>query len=85
MPEVRVKRLPRSGTTLREEQVMVIDLDDQQRTALTELVDRRLVDLPVEIRHTDNRGLRQVLRDERELLLSVVRVLSPPSAQASGQ
>jgi hypothetical protein len=62
---------------------MIIDLDDAQQAVLCELIARRLSNLSSEIRHTDNRELRQGLRDERELLQSLVAVLSPPSGLAS--
>ena len=64
---------------------MVIDLDDEQRAVLADLIDRRLSNLPVEIRHTDHRELRQGLRAERDLLVELGRTLSPPVALASGQ
>jgi hypothetical protein len=84
MPQVRAAR-PWTAQDLQEEHAMVFDLDDAQRAVLSQLIDHRLANLPVEIRHTDNRELRQVLRDERELLLSVVRDLSLPVAQAAGE
>lgn len=54
---------------------MVIELDDNQRSALYDLVDWRLSNLSTEIRHTDNRDLRRGLRQERELLSPLRDVL----------
>lgn len=64
---------------------MIIDLDDAQHTVLCDLIAWRLSNLSSAIRHTDNRGMRQELRDEREVLKSLVVLLSPPSGPASGQ
>lgn len=63
---------------------MIIELDDEQQEVLLDVINSRLGNLPAEIRHTDNREFRQGLRDERELLLSVLHALSPSAAQASG-
>lgn len=64
---------------------MIIDLDDAQQAELCDLIAWRLSNLSSEIRHTDNRELRQGLRDEREVLQSLVALLSPSSGLASGQ
>lgn len=64
---------------------MRINIDDEQQAVLLDLINSRLSNLPAEIRHTDNPEFRQGLRDERELLLSVVQALSPTAARASGQ
>lgn len=47
---------------------MVIEIDEQQRSVLADLVDVRLSNLSSEVRHTDNPHVRQSLRDEREAL-----------------
>lgn len=63
---------------------MVIELDDEQRNALYDLVDWRLSNLSTEIRHTDNRDLRRGLRQERELLSPLRDVLLTSSRSAAG-
>jgi hypothetical protein len=63
---------------------VVIELDDEQRNALYDLVDWRLSNLSTEIRHTDNRDLRRGLRQERELLAPLRDVLLTSSRSATG-
>ena len=55
---------------------MVIELDDQHRVVLADLVRSRLSNLSSEIRHTDSPPVRQVLRDEREVLRELTVVLA---------
>jgi hypothetical protein len=56
---------------------MVIELDEEQRAVLGELVRSRLSNLSSEIRHTDSPPVRQGLRDEREVLRDLVVLLAP--------
>jgi hypothetical protein len=55
---------------------MVIELDEEQRAVLGELVRSRLSNLSSEIRHTDSPPVRQELRDEREVLRELTVVLA---------
>jgi hypothetical protein len=59
---------------------MVIELDNEQCTTLYDLVDRRLGNLSTEIRHTDNRELRDGLRRDRELLEPLRQLLTASPA-----
>ena len=59
---------------------MVIEIDEEQRELLRDLVGTRLRNLSSEIRHTDRPPVRQSLRDERELLRELSRVLEPAAA-----
>lgn len=61
---------------------MVIELDDQHRGVLAGLVQSRLSNLSSEIRHTDSRPVRQVLRDEREVLRELTVVLAAAEGAA---
>jgi len=64
---------------------MNIELNDDEVAALHEVLTHRLVDLAVEIRHTDNRNFRTGLIQRRESLRRVQAVLvdqlnaGPPS------
>jgi len=59
---------------------VVIDIDESGRVELYELVDARLKNLSSEIRHTDSPALRRDLRNERELLRTLIVQLAPPAA-----
>jgi hypothetical protein len=59
---------------------MVIELDTAQSTVLRELLELRLGNLSSEIRHTDSPRVRQELRDERELLRSILSLLQEEAA-----
>ena len=54
---------------------MVIEIDEEQRELLRDLVGTRLRNLSSEIRHTDSPPVRQSLRDEREVLRELTVVL----------
>lgn len=54
---------------------MNIELTDDEVVALHEVLTYRLVDLAVEIRHTDNRSFREGLLERRELLKRVQALL----------
>ena len=54
---------------------MNIELTDDEVGALHEVLTRRLTDLVVEIRHTDNRSFRAGLLQRRELLRRVQALL----------
>ena len=56
---------------------MVIELQDQHRGVLVDLVRSRLSNLSSEIRHTDSPPVRQGLRDERKVLRDLVVLLAP--------
>ena len=60
---------------------MNIELTDDEVLALHEVLTHRLVDLAVEIRHTDNRSFREGLVHRRESLRRVQALLG---AQLSG-
>jgi hypothetical protein len=60
---------------------MNIELTDDEVLALHEVLTHRLVDLAVEIRHTDNRNFREGLVHRRESLRRVQALLG---AQLSG-
>ena len=66
---------------------MNIELTEDEVVALHEVLTHRLVDLAVEIRHTDNRHFREGLVQRRESLRRVQARLdehlsaSPPSEQ----
>jgi hypothetical protein len=64
-----------------EEVAVIIEIDEKQRFMLSGLIDIRLSNLSTEIRHTDSPAVRQVLREEREALRSLVPLLSEPLAQ----
>ena len=54
---------------------MNIELNDDEVVALHDVLTHRLVDLSVEIRHTDNRSFREGLVHRRELLKRVQSLL----------
>ncbi len=58
---------------------MNIELSDDEVAALHEVLTHRLVDLRVEIRHTDNRAFREGLRQRRESLRRVQALLESPA------
>lgn len=60
---------------------MVIELDEQQRRILLDLVDTRLSHLSSEIRHTDSPSVRQGLRDDREVLRKLSEQLAAVQAR----
>jgi hypothetical protein len=55
---------------------MNIELTEDEVVALHEVLTHRLVDLAVEIRHTDNRSFREGLLKRRDLLRRVQTLLS---------
>ena len=55
----------------------MIELDEQQRAVLADLVDVRLGNLSSEVRHTDSPSVRRALRDEREALRGLAAQLGP--------
>lgn len=59
---------------------MMIELDAAQAEVMRALLNNRLANLSSEIRHTDSPQFRQELRDERELLRSVLAKLEPAAA-----
>ena len=59
---------------------MNVDIDEAQRAVLLDLLERRLSDMSSEIRHTDSPRVRQALRDEREVLRSLLVALEPVAA-----
>ena len=58
---------------------MNIELTDDEAVVLHEVLTHRLVDLTVEIRHTDNRDFRAGLVHRRDLLRRVQALLVVPS------
>lgn len=59
---------------------MVIEIDEEQRSLLQDLVGSRLRNLSSEIRHTDSALVRAGLRNEREVLRELTAVLEPQAA-----
>lgn len=51
---------------------MMIELDTVQRDLVTAMLSNRLANLSSEIRHTDTPRFRQELREEREVLRSIL-------------
>lgn len=64
---------------------MNIELTDDEVLALHEVITHRLVDLAVEIRHTDNRSFRAGLLQRRELLRRVQALLVVPAERQSAK
>jgi hypothetical protein len=58
---------------------MNIELTDDEAVALHDVLTNHLVDLRVEIRHTDNRTFREGLVQRRELLRRVQTLLDLPA------
>jgi len=59
---------------------MVIEIGEDQRRVLADLVDVRLGNLSSEVRHTDNPQVRRALRDQREVLRELAAQLGPVEA-----
>lgn len=59
---------------------MMIEVDEQQRTVLADLVGVRLSNLSSEVRHTYSPVVRRALRDEREALRGLAAQLGPVEA-----
>jgi len=59
---------------------MTIELTEAQRAALQELLRMSLVDLSTEIADTDNPSYRGGLREQRDLLQSLLTLLEGASA-----
>lgn len=59
---------------------MSLDLTDQERQLLLQLLLEELEDLPPEIRHTDDRNYRTELRSRREMLRHLVEQLEAEPA-----
>jgi hypothetical protein len=60
---------------------MRIELDSVQCVTLREVLETRLGNLSSEIRHTDSPRVRQELRDEREVLRSLLELVPAPRTE----
>jgi len=56
---------------------VVIEIGEEQRRVLADLVGVRLGNLSSEVRHTDSPQVRRALRDEREVLRDLAAQLGP--------
>lgn len=59
---------------------MMFEFDEKQTLVMCEVLENRLGNLSSEIRHTDSPRVRQELRDERDVLRSVLSMLHERAA-----
>jgi len=62
---------------------MQIEITEDQAVVLRDLLDTWLGDVSAEIRHTDNPGVRNGLRERRDCIRGVREQMEPPK-QAAG-
>ena len=62
-----------------------LDLDDNEREILADVLDSYLSDLRMEISHTDRLEFREMLKERKAVLMRVLKVLRPPGVTAAGQ
>lgn len=55
---------------------MILELRDEQAAFLSDLLNRHLGDLRMEISHTDSSVFKEQLRGEKSLLLAILAQLS---------
>ncbi|HET9948468.1 MAG TPA: hypothetical protein VFQ22_06080 [Longimicrobiales bacterium] len=61
-----------------------LELNEEQRAALVELLEASLSDLGFEIADTDRMDFRERLKENRRVLRSVLEALQAPDASARG-
>lgn len=62
---------------------MILELNDHELQILTTLIASELHELPTEIRHTDERDYREMLKDRKSVLQSIQQRLGVPEIKTT--